>query len=280
MIDTALLIAGALTAARYFTADTPTKSSCASWSTCCIGRIDWRWAQDDSRTITAGLEARMRIPALRLGGLQRSDRPIRAGAGLADPSARRRRLRGVDRDLPVGEPVRPRFPVRGAAVHPPVLARMDRLSRHPRPLHAREATATISRTAAARPRSSASTRGAIRTNSWATTKTAGASPHATARADCAAGHWRRSSGAVRLRRARRAVRSGRRHARAAGQSLASLPFAPEHGAATPYAACSQRYPGDAVRAALREQLQSRPRPATGRGLGFAAVTSGSTRASW
>ena len=52
-------------------------------------RIDWRWAQDGGDDDQAGLEARMRIPALRLGRLQRGHRAVRARAGLADAPARR-----------------------------------------------------------------------------------------------------------------------------------------------------------------------------------------------
>src|ERR1700694_187556 len=90
------------------------------------------------RAAQARLEAGVRIPALRLGGLQRGDRALRAGAGLADPSTRRRLLPRVDSDLPVGEPVRLRFSVWRPAVRAPVLTCMDRFSRNPGSLHARK----------------------------------------------------------------------------------------------------------------------------------------------
>src|SRR3546814_413301 len=86
----------------------------------------------------AGLEARMRLPALRLGGLQRGDRAVRARAGFAHAPDRPGLLPRVDQHLPVGKHLRPRLPVCRAAVHPSVLARVERLPRHPRPLHARE----------------------------------------------------------------------------------------------------------------------------------------------
>src|SRR5207244_13219501 len=85
------------------------------------------------------LETGVRIPELRLGGLQRSDRALRAGAGLADPFARRRVLPRVDRDLPMGESVRLRFSVWRSAIRAPVLTRLDRFSWNPRTPHAREA---------------------------------------------------------------------------------------------------------------------------------------------
>ncbi len=42
----------------------------------------------------------------------------------------------MDPDLSLEEALRPGIPVRRAALHPPAVARLDRLSRHPRPLHA------------------------------------------------------------------------------------------------------------------------------------------------
>src|ERR1700682_2660010 len=86
-----------------------------------------------------GLEARMRIPPLWLGGLQRGDRALRASAWVADPSDRRLLLPWVDGDLPMGKSVRLRFSLWRPAIHPPVLARMDRFSRDQGPLHARKA---------------------------------------------------------------------------------------------------------------------------------------------
>jgi hypothetical protein len=54
MIDTALLIAGALTAGRYFTADTPDEIELREIVEFLYCRIDWRWAQDDAETIRQG----------------------------------------------------------------------------------------------------------------------------------------------------------------------------------------------------------------------------------
>ncbi len=54
MIDTALLIAGALTAAMYFDADTPQEAELRSVVDHLYRRIDWRWAQDGGDTIVQG----------------------------------------------------------------------------------------------------------------------------------------------------------------------------------------------------------------------------------
>ena len=54
MIDTALLIAGALTAAMYFSADSADETELRALVDFLYRRIDWRWAQDDADTICQG----------------------------------------------------------------------------------------------------------------------------------------------------------------------------------------------------------------------------------
>lgn len=54
MIDTALLIAGALAAAMYFDAATPEETQLREIADGLYRRIDWRWAQDGSTTIKQG----------------------------------------------------------------------------------------------------------------------------------------------------------------------------------------------------------------------------------
>ncbi len=54
MIDTALLIAGALTTGMYFTADTTDEIELRELVDVLYRRIDWRWAQDDGNTIRQG----------------------------------------------------------------------------------------------------------------------------------------------------------------------------------------------------------------------------------
>jgi hypothetical protein len=54
MIDTALLMAGVLTASMYFTADTPDEAELRELADFLYRRIDWRWAQDDGDTIKQG----------------------------------------------------------------------------------------------------------------------------------------------------------------------------------------------------------------------------------
>jgi hypothetical protein len=54
MVDTALLIAGALAAARFFDADTPGERELRELVDLLYRRIDWGWAQDGERTIWQG----------------------------------------------------------------------------------------------------------------------------------------------------------------------------------------------------------------------------------
>ncbi|MEO6104554.1 MAG: glucoamylase family protein [Pseudoxanthomonas sp.] len=54
MIDTALLIAGALTAAQYFRADTLPEAELREVVDTLYRRVDWRWSQDGGRTIKQG----------------------------------------------------------------------------------------------------------------------------------------------------------------------------------------------------------------------------------
>lgn len=54
MIDTALLIAGVLTASAYFTAATPDEAELRELADFLYRRVDWRWAQNEGDTIRQG----------------------------------------------------------------------------------------------------------------------------------------------------------------------------------------------------------------------------------
>jgi hypothetical protein len=53
-IDTALLIAGALTAGRYFSADTPAETELRALVETLYLRVDWRWSLGEAATIRQG----------------------------------------------------------------------------------------------------------------------------------------------------------------------------------------------------------------------------------
>jgi hypothetical protein len=54
MIDTALLVAGMLTAGRYFTAETPEENDLRELVETLYLRIDWRWSQGGAETVRMG----------------------------------------------------------------------------------------------------------------------------------------------------------------------------------------------------------------------------------
>ncbi len=54
MVDTALLVAGALAAARYFDRDAPAEAELRAMAEDLYLRIDWRWSQDGGATIMQG----------------------------------------------------------------------------------------------------------------------------------------------------------------------------------------------------------------------------------
>jgi hypothetical protein len=54
MVDTALLVAGALTAAQYFDADSAAEAELRALVDTLYRRIDWCWSQDGGRTIMQG----------------------------------------------------------------------------------------------------------------------------------------------------------------------------------------------------------------------------------
>ncbi len=54
LIDTAFLMAGVLTAAAYFTADTPDETELRGLADALYARVDWRWAQRDGSAVMHG----------------------------------------------------------------------------------------------------------------------------------------------------------------------------------------------------------------------------------
>jgi len=54
MIDTAFLIAGVLTAAAYFTAETPAETELRRLADALYRKVDWRWAQGNGACVTHG----------------------------------------------------------------------------------------------------------------------------------------------------------------------------------------------------------------------------------
>jgi hypothetical protein len=105
LIDSAFLMAGMLTAAAYFDTDSADESELRH-----LAVELYRRSTGAGRSATEArsrmVEARVRLPELWLGGLQRGDPALRARPRLADASADRRELSRLDGHLSMGEPVR------------------------------------------------------------------------------------------------------------------------------------------------------------------------------
>ena len=280
MIDTALLIAGALTARMYFNADTARgsraarnrRSRCIGASTgagrrMAAGRSCKAGSRSADSCITAGRATARRSCCTCWRSARRRTRSSRDSYEAWTATYQWENLYGV------------RFPVCRAAVHAPVLACVDRFSRHPGSLHAREALRLFREQPARDRMSSANTRGATRTSSPAMTKTAGDSPHAMARATrCRS---RSATGAGLFGYAARGVPYGPDDGTLAGwAALASLPFAPDialcrraqHASALSARCCADHRYASGFNPALDRRRRRR--------LGFGRPLTGSTRASW
>ena len=101
-------------------------------------RIDWKWAQVRGHAVSMGWKPGVGLHSARLAGLQRGDARRPAGDGIADAPDRRRSVDRLDQQLQgrLGPLHGLRAPELRAALRPPVLAPLDRLSRHPGRDHA------------------------------------------------------------------------------------------------------------------------------------------------
>ena len=90
-IDTAILIAGVLTAAGYFDRDGVEETEIRKLADILYARVDWRWALNGKTTISSRLEPRVGLPSILVGpGIQRSTHLVRPGSGLPNFSNRAR----------------------------------------------------------------------------------------------------------------------------------------------------------------------------------------------
>ncbi len=137
-IDTTLLIAGILTAAAYFDADTPDETELRCLADALYQRVDWLWMQHDSDTVMQGWKPECGF--LHYGWEGYSEALLLYALGLGSPThaLTRQSFPAWTATYQWEAFVRLRFSLRRAAVHPSVLACLDRFSRHPRHLHARE----------------------------------------------------------------------------------------------------------------------------------------------
>ena len=146
---------GVLFAQSYLIGDDPAEREIRVSPTSCIARVEWNWMQPRPPLIAMAWRPEAGHDAARLQRLRGGDDPLRAGARIAEARDFAGRVEGPHRQLQVGHLLRPAVHQLRAALHPPVLARLDRFPRHPRRLHARERASTTSRTRAGPPTRSA-----------------------------------------------------------------------------------------------------------------------------
>jgi hypothetical protein len=216
-VDTAIFIAGAIAAAQYFDRDTAEETEIRALAKQLYERIEWDWMLQDGETLCHGWRpgARRGLPRVSLGGLRRSAPALRSRARLADARHPAALLRRVVPHLRMEGDLRHRPPLRRTALHPSALAHLDRFPRHPRRLHARPRLRLLreqppgdARPAAVRDPKSARIPARRR---------AVLGGERERRAGPGAQEDRRSRAPIlRLHRARRPVRTRRRHAGAVG----------------------------------------------------------------
>jgi hypothetical protein len=113
-IDSAFLFAGALTCGTYFDRDTRDEAEIRRLADQLYRRADWNWARNGGPTLTHGWYPETGFIPYRYEGYDE----------------------GLLRELPVETDLRARNALFRAALHPPALAHVDRLSWHPRRVHA------------------------------------------------------------------------------------------------------------------------------------------------
>ena len=101
-VDSAFLLAGALTAGVYFDADTADEHEIRTLADALYRRADWQWAQNGGATVTHGWKPESGFLKYRWEGYDEATAAVYPGAGLADSSAAREQLRRMDFHLPVG----------------------------------------------------------------------------------------------------------------------------------------------------------------------------------
>ena len=135
-VDSALLLAGMLTAAAYFDEDSRAEREIRDLADRLYARADWQWAQNGGATVTHGWTPESGFlpyrwegydEALLLYVLGSAPRRIRSPPRAIRPGPRRMN----------GEPSTTCISVRRAALHPSALASVDRLPRNPGRVHAR-----------------------------------------------------------------------------------------------------------------------------------------------
>ena len=132
------------------TATTPTRPQIRSLARLLYERVDWAWMLDGGDTLRHGWRPESGFLPYRWSGYDEALILYVLALGSPTHPIAAALLRGLVQHLPVEGDLRHRLPVCGAALHPPDVAHLVRLPRHPRRATCASTTATTSRTAAGR----------------------------------------------------------------------------------------------------------------------------------
>jgi hypothetical protein len=135
-IDSAFLIAGALTAATYFDRDTPDEAEIRQLAMALYERAGLELGQGRGCDFDAWLASGKRLHPLSVAWLRRGAAALYHRSWLSDPSIAARELRGIHGNIRMAKYLWPRNALFRTSVHTSAVAYVDRLSRHPGRVHA------------------------------------------------------------------------------------------------------------------------------------------------
>ena len=137
-IDTALLLAGFLSAAQYFDRANAAESELRSLVDELYGRVEWDWMLNDGAVLSNGWKPKSGFLPYSWKGYSEGSLLYLLALGSPDASDFARLLAGLEFDLRLAAGIRLGIPVCGAVVHSSTAALLDRLSVYSGRLYAGE----------------------------------------------------------------------------------------------------------------------------------------------
>ena len=137
-IDSAILIAGMLTAAAYFSGEDEDEREIRALADALYLRADWNWAQNGGVTVTHGWKPERGFLRYRWEGYCEAMILYLLGLGSPTHPLPRESWARMDLHIRLANTLRSRASLCGPALHPPILAYLDRFSRHSGRLYARQ----------------------------------------------------------------------------------------------------------------------------------------------
>jgi hypothetical protein len=130
-IDTAILIAGALTVAAYFDSASPKERELRTLATKMFGQVDWRWAQDHGASLTHGWTPERGFERHRWHGYNEALLLYVLALGSDTYSLPKTSDSAWTKTYTLETAVQSRVSLRWATFHASAVARLDRFSRYP-----------------------------------------------------------------------------------------------------------------------------------------------------